>query len=282
MQTSSRIRPILKIVRYTVFDEVRQKSLLALFLVCILFVFFSRGCYQGSYVENGQALNSGIMTGVISNMVFHGIASGMLIVAGVIAMRAFRRDREEGMLACILSKPIARWQYVAGKVVGLWVLGVIFMFILHGMVFMITSYHLKIFMPVYLAGSLLCTFNLLFIILAVLLLSLLMPDIVAFLCVLGVMAVSFIGDGVYAIIHSSLLQPIMQQPAAQAQAELTWKHVVYYAWPKLAGTEQMASALISHQGFHGFGSVYPLINIIFYCLVLVFILGWCFRHAELT
>ena len=48
----------------------------------------------------------------------------------------------------------------------------------------ITSINLKVFMPSYLAASLLCSINLLFVIVAVLLLSLRLPDIVAFLCVL--------------------------------------------------------------------------------------------------
>lgn len=282
MQTPRTMLPILKIVRYTLADEMRQKSLVALFLVCVLFVYFSRGCYQGSYMVNGQALNSGMVTGVVSKMVFHGIATGMLLVAGLLAMRAFRRDREEGMQACILSKPIARWQYVAGKTIGLWVLAVLFMFSLHGMVFLITSFHLKVFMPVYLAGSLLCSFNLLFVILAVLILSLFMPDIVALLCVLGVMAVSFVGDGIHAITHNPMIQAMMQQPDAQAQADLTLKKLVYYAWPKLAGMEQMASALISHQELHGFVSVYPILNILCYCLILTCLLVWCFQHAEVT
>lgn len=282
MQMPRTVLPILKIARYTLADEVRQKSLVVLFLVCVLFVFLSRGCYQGSYMVNGQALNAGTVTGAVSKMVFHGIATGMMLVAGLLAMRAFRRDRAEGMQACILSKPIARWQYVMGKTIGLWVLAVIFMFILHGMVFLITSYHLKVLMPVYLAGSLLCSINLLFVILAVLLLSLLMPDIIAFLCVLGVMVISFVGDGIYAITHSRMIQAMMQQPAAQGQADLTWTNIAYYAWPKLSGTEQMASLLIGHQGFHGFGSVYPILNIIFYCLILAFVLVWRFHHAEVT
>ena len=57
-------------------------------------------------------------------------------------------------------------------------------------------------MPEYLIASLLCSFNLLFVVVAVLLLSLLMPDIVAFLCVMGIGIVGFVADGISAISQS--------------------------------------------------------------------------------
>ena len=69
------------------------------------------------------------------------------------------------------------------------------MFILHGIVFFIASINLKVVMPEYLVASLLCSFNLLFVVVAVLLLSLLMRDIVAFLCVIGIGVVGFVADG---------------------------------------------------------------------------------------
>jgi hypothetical protein len=55
-------------------------------------------------------------------------------------------------------------QYVMGKIIGLWVLSVLFMFILHSIVFLITSINLKVVVPEYLIASLLCSLNLLFVI----------------------------------------------------------------------------------------------------------------------
>ena len=158
------------------------------------------------------------------------------------------------MQSCILSKPIARWQYVMGKIIGLWALSVLFMFILHSIVFLITSINLKVVMPEYLVASLLCSINLLFVVIAVLLLSLLMPEIVAFLCVLGVGIVGFVADGISAISHSQMAQAMMQQPGGHPQSDLTWWKVVYYLWPKLSGAQQLASSLIGSESFHGFGS----------------------------
>ena len=169
------------------------------------------------------------------------------------------------------------WQYVAGKVIGLWALSVMFMFILHSIVLIIASLNLKVFMPEYLIGSLLCSFNLLFDIVAVLLFSLLMADIAAFLSVMGIGVVGFAVDGVYAISQSQIAQMMVQHSGDEPQSELTLWKLIYYVWPKLSGMQKLASSLISGEAFQGLGSIYPLINIFFYSLILGTLL---FRRYE--
>jgi ABC-type transport system involved in multi-copper enzyme maturation permease subunit len=273
------LSPVAKIAKYTLTDEVRQKSFIIMFVICAIFIFLIRGCYQGNYMVNGQELNAGTIIRVISKITFHIIASGVMLLTALFSMRVFKRDRDDGMQSCMLSKPIARWQYVAGKVLGLWALSIIFMFILHAIVFALTSINLNVVMPEYLIASLLCSFNLLFVVVAVLLLSLLMPDIVAFLCVMGIGIVSFVADGIFAISHSQMAQAMMQQPGPPS--DLTGWKVVYYFWPKLSGTQQFASSFIGGEGVHGFGSVYPLINVLIYCLVLGALLFRRFRNEDI-
>ena len=271
--------PIIRIAKYTLTDEVWQKSFVVMFVICAIFIFLIRGCYQGNFMVNGQVLDAGTVIRGVSKVTFHVIAAGVMLVTALLSMRVFRRDRDDGMQSCILSKPIARWQYVAGKILGLWALSIIFMFILHSIVFITTSINLKVIMPEYLIASLLCSFNLLFVVVAVLLLSLLMPDIVAFLCVLGIGLVGFVADGIFAISHSQMAQAMIQQPGSQS--DLTWWKVVYYLWPKLSGTQQFASSFIGSEGFHGFGSIYPLINVLFYCLILGTLLFRRFRNEDI-
>src|SRR5450631_1399308 len=282
METSKALPPITKITKYTIIDEVQQRSFVVMFVICAICVFLVRGCYQGNYMVNGQALDAGTVVRALSKATFHVIGAGVMVIAALLSMRIFRRDRNEGMQSCILSKPIARWQYVMGKIIGLWVVSVLFMFILHGIVFLITSINLKVFMPEYLVASLLCSINLLFVVIAVLLLSLLMPDIVAFLCVLGVGIVGFVADGIAAASHSQIAQAIVQQSAGNPQSDLTWWKVVYYFWPKLLGVQQLASSLIESESGHGFGPLYPLINVLVYCLILGALLFKRFRNEDIV
>jgi ABC-type transport system involved in multi-copper enzyme maturation permease subunit len=277
MQIPPLLLPIIRVARVTLSDEVRQKSFIVICAICAVFVFMSRGCYQGNYMVNGQLLNAGTLAGTVSKVTFHIIAAGVMLMAALLAMRAFRRDRDQGMQACILSKPITRWQYVLGKVLGLWVLAALLMFILHGIVLFITFIHVKVLIAGYFAASLLCALNLLFVVVAVLLLSLLMPDIIAFMGVLSIGIISLAADAIYAIHKSQIVQTLIQN---QSHTDLTFSKVVYFVWPKLSGTQQAAAALINHTGFYGFESVYPVMNVLSYCLILVALLLWRFRNTE--
>ena len=282
MKTQKIFPPIIKIAKYTLTDEVRQRSFIIMFIICAISVFLIRGCYHGTYMVNGQFLDPGTIVRTVSQVTFHVIGAVVMLIAALLSMRIFKRDRNEGMQSCILSKPIARWQYVMGKIIGMWALSTLFMFILHCIVFLITSINLKVVMPEYLIASLLCSFNLLFVVIAVLLLSLLMLDIVSFLCVMGIGVVGFVADGISAISHSQMAQAMMQQPGAHPQLDLTWWKVIYYLWPKLSGAQQLASSLISSETFHGFGSIYPLINVLLYCLILGALLFRRFGNEDIA
>ena len=137
------LSPIIKIAKYTLTDEVRQKSFVVMFIICALFIFFVRGCYHGDYMVNGQELEAGKIVIMVSKITFHVIAIGVMFLAALLSMRVFRRDRDDGTQSCILSKPITRWQYVAGKILGLWVLLIAFMFILHAIIFLTVSINLN-------------------------------------------------------------------------------------------------------------------------------------------
>jgi hypothetical protein len=72
---------------------------------------------------------------------------------------------------------------------------------------------------------------------------------------------------------------MMQQTGPQSDVTV-WK-VIYYLWPKLSGTQQFASSFISNEAFHGFWSIYPLINVLIYCLILGTLLFWRFRKEDI-
>jgi ABC-type transport system involved in multi-copper enzyme maturation permease subunit len=230
---------------------------------------------------NGQTLDAGTIVIALSKLAFHIIGAGVMVIAALLSMRIFRRDRNDGQQSSILSKPISRWHYVAGKVIGLWSLSVLFMFILHGIVFLTTSVSLQVFMPEFLAASLLCSINLLFVVIAVLLLSLLMPDIVAFLCVLGIGVVGFVADGIVAASQSQIAQTMMQHSGTNPPSELTWWKAVYHVWPKLLVVQQSSASLIGIEPFQGFGSCYPFVNVLVYCLILGALLFLRFRKEDI-
>jgi ABC-type transport system involved in multi-copper enzyme maturation permease subunit len=279
MNRPNEFYPVIRIAKYTFTDEARQKSFVIMFMVCALFIFLVRGCYQGHYMVNGQALDAETVIRIISKMTFHMIAVGVMLLTALLSMRVFKRDREDGMQACILSKPIARWQYVAGKISGLWALSVLFMLTLHGIVFMMASIHAQAILPEYLIASILCTFNLLFVILAVLLFSLLMPDIVAFLLVTAIGIIGAVADGIFAISRHPMAQAMIGQSASPS--DLTGWKMAYYVWPKLSGAQQFAASFIGSEGFPAFASLYPLVNILIFSLIFGALLFRRFRNEDI-
>ena len=101
--------PIIRIAKYTLTDEIRQKSFIIMFAICAIFIFLVRGCYQGNFMVNGQTLDAETVIRVVSKLTFHVIAAGAMLLTALLSMRVFRRDRDEGMQSCVLAKPIARW-----------------------------------------------------------------------------------------------------------------------------------------------------------------------------
>lgn len=268
-----KLSSIINIAKYTIADEVRQKSFIVMFILSVVFVFLVRGCYQGNYMVNGQELDAEAIVVTVSKLTFHIITVAVMLVTALFSMRVFKRDRDEGMQSCIFSKPITYMQYVMGKILGLWMLSSFLMFILHAIIFLTVLLRLNIVMPGYLAASVLCSFNLLFVVIAVLLLSLIMPDIAAFLCVMGIGIISFVADWIFAI---SLYSPV---PLSWNSA--SWE-TIYYLWPKLSGVQHFASLfIVGFDGVQGFVYIYPLVNIIIYCLILGTLLFWRFKNEDI-
>jgi hypothetical protein len=56
METSKSLPPITRITKYTLIDEVQQRSFVIMFVICAICVFLIRGCYQGNYMVNGTTV----------------------------------------------------------------------------------------------------------------------------------------------------------------------------------------------------------------------------------
>jgi ABC-type transport system involved in multi-copper enzyme maturation permease subunit len=256
---------IAAIAWWTITDEFRQRSVLIFFAACAAFMFVMRGCYQGSYVVNGEALDAAT---IVSQATFHVVAAGVMLLAALMAMRIFKRERDDGTQAYLLSRPIARWHYLAGKVAGLWLGSAASMLALHGVLCLMAFLNAPVVIPGYLTASLLCSVNLLLIVLAAMALSLWIPDFLAFLAILGVGVVSFIGHGVEAAVQNPVVQSAMQQSGTQGAHGVPWWKVAWVLWPKLGGLQVTASSLIGGESFSAGAMVNPLVNVVVYCCVL--------------
>ena len=186
---------ILKITVYTLRDQMRHKSIYVLLALSVFFILMIRGCYDGGFSVNGRMVDSTTVAWYVSKVVFHLITVGMFLMVAMLSMKTFTRDHEDGSMVLFLSRPVCRWQYILGRVFGTWILCLVFMFILHLTIFLTVWTKTGGIIPGYLTASLVCSLNLLFVIVCVGLLSLFLPDFISAMFTLGILFVGFISDG---------------------------------------------------------------------------------------
>lgn len=266
----------LGITGYTILDQLRNKSFYVLLGIAVLLVLLLRSCSGGSYTINGRTVEGGMVAWQASKIAFQVIATGMFLMTALLAMRIFSRDQEDGSTVLFLSRPVRRWQYALGRVTGVWLLSVAFMLTIHSVVFFTAWSKTGGMTPAFLTASLVCFINPLFVVLCVCLFSLYMPDFIAALFTMGIVAAGFVSDGGYQLMRNPLVQSAL--PSGASPEPALWR-VVY---PKLFMVQSYAGSIISNGEFFGMGPVHPVINVAAYCCLLALLLLVGFRRREIS
>lgn len=250
----------IKIAQYTIVDQMKAKSFYILLAVSMGLLFFMRGCYSTDYMINGQQAG-GIWD--VSRLIFQVIVMGMLLMVSMLSMRIFTRDQNDGSIQMFLSRPVKRWEYVLGRLFGTWALASGFMLVLHSTVFLIVWFQSGNLNLGYIAASIICSVNLLFIVAAICLFSLLMPGFISVLLALGLLCTGFVSDGGYRLLNSELFAAVTSSGTQPPPA--LWR--IFY--PKLFMVQAYADTLISQSEFMNLGPVHPIINVLGFTLLLI-------------
>ena len=266
---------VVKIAIYTMRDQMRHKSFYVLLALSILFILSIRGCYDSGYTVNGKIVDTVTVAWHVSKIVFHLIAAGMFLMVAMLAMKIFSRDQEDGSTVLFLSRSVFRWQYVLGRVIGTWVLSLVYMFILHLTIFLTVWFKTGAPIAGYLTASLVCSVNLLFVIACVCFLSLFMPGFISGLFTMGILLAGFISDGGYQIINSDIVRSVV--PASIHYEPALWR-ILY---PKVFMLQAYADAIISKSEFHNLGPLHPLLNLSLFILLLMMLMLGCYNRKEI-
>jgi ABC-type transport system involved in multi-copper enzyme maturation permease subunit len=266
---------VIKITIYTILDQMRHKSFYVLLGISILFILMIRGCYDGGYTVNGRMVDTATVAWHVSKIVFHLIAAGMFLMVSMLSMKIFSRDHADGSTVMFLARSVFRWQYILGRITGTWALCLVFMFILHVTIFLTVWAKTGTVIPGYLTASLVCSINLLFVIVCVCFLSLFMPDFISALFTMGILFVGFISDGGYQIINSDIVRSAV--PVSTNGGPALWR-IVY---PKVFMLQAYADAIISKSEFHNMGPFHPLLNLSFFILLILMLTLGCFNRKEI-
>ena len=269
------MKKIIKIALFTIQDELHHKSFYILTGVSILFVMTLRGCFKSDMVVNGQHMDAASIGWHVSIIAFQMISWGAMLLGILLAMRSFRHDSENGSMVFLLSKPISRVSYVAGKTVGLWALSFVFMFLLHLTVYIIMIANTGGRMPWYLIASGISSLSLFFVIAAVLILSLVLPDVIAVFAVIVIGIVSLFSDSMYALLQSSMAKAMIQ--GATDHQYPIWQIL----WPKISGLQYYCTSLIQESPFQSLGPLHPALNLFLYAAICTGLLFWKFSKEEI-
>lgn len=267
------MKNLLRITQITVKDLMRQKSFYVLLAVGVFFVMLLRSCYHGTYTVNGRTLDQSAVAFRAALIAFHVVAVGMFLMAAMLCMGLFSRDREDGALVMFLSRAVDRWQYMGGRIIGAWILLSVFMFILHLVIALIGLAHTGTLTAGYLIASLLCSFNLLFAVVLTCTLSLFLPNVMAALFTLIVIGISFVSDGVYQLMQSGLVQ---QMISVQNQTS-PWRLL----FPKIYMLQDLAATWITNRAFQTISPAYVWGNVLFFTAALTAVSLWRFYRSEI-
>lgn len=276
----NKLKTIISITGHTIFDQVSQKSLTVIFIICGFIVLGIKNCYQGDYVINNQQVAAASFALGASKGMFNFVATVAMIIAALLSMRLYKRERSDGTQSAMLSKPVSRYEYIAGKAAGIWIVAFVFMFALHVMIFAIGLIKTGEAVPGFLLASLLCSIDILFVVFFVMLLSLYLPDFACFIIISAIGLFGFIGDGVYTISRSGMVQQALTGNAAQLPDISVWK-IIYLALPKISTVQLFASSFISGDAFDFAGPVHPMINLVVYCAAAIGALLVLFRKQDI-
>jgi ABC-type transport system involved in multi-copper enzyme maturation permease subunit len=266
----------IKITGYTIADQVRNRSFYLLLGVSILFVMMLRGCYGSNMSVNGQQVDGINIAWEVSKIAFQAISAVMFLMVAMLSMKLFSRDLEDGSAVLFLSRPVVRRQYVIGRVMGTWLLSAAFMLVLHSTIFFTAWSKTGGVTPEFMVASIVCSVNLLFVILCVSLLSLYLPDFISALFTLGIVGIGFISDGGHQLMTGGMLKVVAPENAAVVQLPF-WRLV----YPKLFMVQSYAGSIISHKEFVNIGPVHPIVNVLLFIVLLGVVLVVCFDKKEI-
>ena len=273
----SSFRRIKIIIASTLSDELHHKSVYVLGACAVLFVLMLRGCFEGDMVVNGQRVD-GVTIGWHASMIaFHLIAGAGVVVGILLGMRVLRREKTAGGTAAILAAPVRRIEYLTGKVTGVWIVAYGLTFILHLTVYLIMLFQTGGRIVLFLPASFLISLNILFTVVLVMLLSQLVPDIVAALTGGIVWIVGYFSDTIYMASQHEAMKSILRQMNRREQPLALWRVI----WPKMTALQYFAVARIKDVPFHMPGPVHPLVNVAAFLLLVSLLLWWQFSREEI-
>ncbi len=149
------------------------------------------------------------------------------------------------------------------------------MLLLHLAIFLIVWFNTNEMIFGYLLASLVCSVNLFFMISAVCLFSLFVPDFISAMFVIGLVCTGFISDGGYKLLSADAVKAFAP---SIANTDLSLWRIFF---PKLFMVQIYGDSIICQKNFMGIGPIHPFLNVFIFIVLLVMITLFIFSKKEI-
>ncbi len=263
------MRTLLAIARLEIKESLRTKIIYVICLLMLLFIVLGRGCTIGNTPISGAILTNEARQTLPVVIAFHMICFWSMVLCGLIASGVLPKELEEKKLIMVLSRPVRRSTFLAGKMLAVLVLssGLFCLFI---SIYFVSRYFDSGYknLNIIPAG---CIFQINIAMMALLgfFSSLLLPRMLASFAGLFVYMISF---GIEMPFYFNRLR-LIWEPSTTLQS-------VHTLFPRVGGVQLLCGSLI-HSLPSAIEFIIPIGNVMFYSVILWFLILFIFNRTQI-
>ncbi|MFW5960016.1 MAG: hypothetical protein ACOCSE_02730, partial [Chitinivibrionales bacterium] len=183
---------------------------------------------------------------------------------------------EDGSVAYILSKPVKRYEFAAGRILGTWAISFGFMLLMHSAIALFSLMEVDAYIQNYLLSSLICSLNILLVVILSSLLSLKLPDSGAVIVAFIICGISFVSDLTQKVLETDIAQQIAGD---NIPLPSVWRQV----YPQIFSLQFFSIKFMDETAVYPHHSlVHPVVNILFYIILFYALNVFIFRKKEIN
>lgn len=263
------MRTLFAIARLEIKQCLRTKMFYVICLLMLSFVLLSRGCTMGNSPVASTILSQNARQNLPVSIAFHMISFWSMVLCGLIASSVLPKELEEKKLIMVLSRPVKRCVFLAGKMLAVFFLSSLFFFLFISIFFVFRYLDGAYINPKIVPASIIFQLNIILMVIGGFFSSLLLPRMLAPLAGLFVYMISF---GIEIPFYFNRLR-ILWEPSALLQT-------VHTLFPRIGEVQFLCGSLL-----HSLPSMkeffVPIGNVILYSVILWLLVVVIFNRKQI-
>lgn len=262
------MRTLLAIARIETRECLRSKSIYVIFVLMLSFILLNRGCTMGNSPVTSTILSQHAQQNLPVSIAFHIISFWSMVLCGLIASSVLPKELEEKKLIMVLSRPVKRSVFLAGKMFAVFFLSSLSFFLFISIFFVFRYLDGGYINPKIIPASFIFQLNIILMTLGGFFSSLLLPRMLAPLAGLFVYMMSF---AIEIPFYFNRLR-LIWEPSALLQT-------VHRLFPRVGEVQFLCGSLMnSLPAMKEF--IVPVSNVLLYSLILWLLVVFIFNRKQ--